>query len=122
VLNRVEALADRDEGVMPPGAVPYVSLVELDKIIAEALGVKSRTSRAVQAEFENLIAKGGSELKVLLDLSYAELKKITLSEIVEGIRRMREGELRIKPGFDGEYGQVTIFSPEEKKERQTKLF
>lgn len=122
VLNRVEKLADREEGFVPVGAVPYVSLVELDKIIGEALGIKSRTSRAVQAEFENLIAKGGSELNILLNLSYEELKKITLPEIVEGIRRVREKDLKIKPGFDGEYGQVTIFSPEEKKERQKKLF
>lgn len=122
VLNRVEKLADREEGARPSGAIPYVSLVELDKIIAEALGVRSRTSKAVQKEFDNLIAKGNSELNILMNLSYAELKKITLPEIVEGIRRMRENELKIEPGFDGQYGRVTIFSPEEKKERQSKLF
>lgn len=59
ILNRVEELADREEKDIPPGKIPYVSLVELDKIIAEALGIKSRTSRAVQTEFDSLIAKGG---------------------------------------------------------------
>ncbi len=122
VLNRVEELADRDEGFVPSNVVPYDSLVELDKIIGEALGIKSRNSKAVQAEFDNLIKKGTSELNILMDLSYTELKKITLPEIVEGIRRMREHELKIKPGFDGEYGKVTIFSSQEKKERQKKLF
>jgi len=122
VLNRVEALADRKDEEVPQGKIPYVSLVELDKIIAEALGIKTRTSRAVQMEFDNLIAKGDNELNILLNLSYAELAKITLPEVVEGIKRMREKKLKVEAGFDGQYGRVTIFSPEEKKERQKKLF
>ncbi len=122
VLNRVEALVDRKDEEVPQGKIPYVSLVELDKIIAEALGIKTRTSRAVQMEFDNLIAKGDNELNILLNLSYAELAKITLPEVVEGIKRMREKKLKVEAGFDGQYGRVTIFSPEEKKERQKKLF
>jgi uncharacterized protein (TIGR00375 family) len=122
VYNRVDELADRPEGFMPKNAVPYVSLVELDKIIAEAVGVKSRKSSAVQKEYEKLIQAGGNEFKILLDLGYDELKKITSAEIVEGIRRVREKELTIEPGYDGEYGKVTIFSPKEKKDRQKKLF
>ena len=122
VLNRVEELADREEGLIPAGALPFVRLVELDKIIAEALGVKSRQSKAVQAEFDKLIRLGKNELNILMEMSYQELQKITLPEIVEGIKRMREKKLQIQPGFDGEYGRVTIFSLSEKKERQKKIF
>ena len=122
VLNRVEEMADRPEGFKPTGAVPYVSLVELDKIIAEAVGVKSRKSIAVQREYEKLIKNGGNEFNILLNLDLAELKKITLPEIAEGIRRVRAGEVKLTAGFDGQYGQVTIFSPQEKKDRQKKLF
>jgi len=121
VLNRVEELADRPDGYMPKNAVSYVSLVELDKIIAEAYGVKSRTSKVVQAEFEKLIKLGGSELNILMNLSYKELEKMTQPIIVEGIKRVREQKLQIEPGFDGQYGRVTIFSDVEKKERQKKL-
>ncbi len=120
VLSQVEKLADRPEGYVPPDAIPYVSLVELDKIIAEALGVKSRQSVKVQTEYQKLI-KLHSEFKILLDLSYDELSKITLPEIVEGIKRVRESKLKITPGFDGQYGRVTIFAPEERKELQSKL-
>jgi hypothetical protein len=35
---------------------------------------------------------------------------------------MREGELFVVPSFDGQYGQVKIFSPEEQKNRQKTLF
>lgn len=122
VLNRVEKLADRPDGFTPPNAVPFVSLVELDKIIGEALDIKSRQSAAVQREYQNLIKKGGNEFNILLNLFYAELTKITLPEIVEGIRRVREKELKIEPGFDGQYGRVSIFSPKEKADRQKSLF
>lgn len=61
-------------------------------------------------------------MNILLNLSYSELEKITLPEVVEGIKRVRERKLKIEAGFDGQYGRVTIFSPEEKKERQKKLF
>lgn len=121
VLNRVEKLADRPEGFVPAQAVPFVSLVGLGKIIAEALNVKSRQSVKVIKEYEKLIKDGGSEFNVLLNLNPPDLKKITLPEIAEGIRRVRDKELKIEPGFDGQYGRVTIFSPEEKKERQERL-
>lgn len=122
VLNRVESLADREEGFVPAGSIPFISLVGLDKIIAESLGVKSRQSPAVQREYEKLVKDGRSEFNVLLNLSLDDLKKITLARIAEGIRRVRAKELQIEPGFDGQYGRVAIFSPEEKEERQERLF
>ncbi|MFA6533996.1 MAG: endonuclease Q family protein [Patescibacteria group bacterium] len=123
VLNRVEALADRPEGFVPPGAIPYKSLVELDKIIAEALDIKSRQSKQVQAVYNDLVKKGVSEMNILLNLSYSELAAITEPKIVEGIRRMREGRLNIQPGFDGQYGKVEIFRPDERAEKwQKSLF
>jgi uncharacterized protein (TIGR00375 family) len=122
VLYRVDQLADRPVGFVPNNAIPYISLVELDKIIAEAIGVKSRTSTKVQAEFNSLLQKGGNEFNILLNLSYEELAKMTLPEVVEGIKRVRERRLTVMPGFDGQYGKVTIFSDEERKAYQRRLF
>ena len=133
VMNRVDELADRPVFVgteqcsvltkagKPENKPGFKKLVELDKIIAEALGVKSRTSAKVQAEYNKLIKQAGTEMGVLLDLDLAELKKMTLPEIAEGIRRVRAGELRVEPGFDGQYGVVKIFSEKEKKSGQAKL-
>jgi len=39
VLNRVNFLADREDGFKPEGAIPFKSLVPLQEIIAEVLGV-----------------------------------------------------------------------------------
>ncbi len=133
VLNRVDNLADREEGfaneklnnkiLEDKNFIPYKSLVGLDDVIAEAFDISGRRSKKVMAEYENIISKGKSEFNVLLDLSYEELKNITLPQIVEGIKRNREGKIYIEPGFDGQYGKVTLFSKEEKdKNKQTSLF
>ncbi len=123
VEYRVDELADRPLGFKPEEKPGFRKLVELDKIIAEALGVKSRTSTKVQVEYDNIIKQAGTEMAVLLDFDIEEIKKMTRPEIAEGVRRVRFGELIIKPGFDGQYGTVEIFSEQEKKDnKQQKLF
>jgi uncharacterized protein (TIGR00375 family) len=123
VMNRVEELADRPVGYQPKPAAPFKKLVELDKIIAQALDIKSRHSKRVQLAYHNLIKLGGNELNILLNIGQKELIAIADLAIVEGIRRVREGRLIIKPGFDGQYGEIKIFSDtEKKKSRQKSLF
>ncbi len=109
VLNRAEALADRCFGFKPKKAVPFKKIVELDKIIAEAYGLMGRSSVKVKKQYLEMIEKYGNELFILLDL---DLEKAagTDMRIIEGIRRMRDGELDIIPGYDGEYGKIQIFS------------
>jgi len=120
VLNRVEELADRPNGYKPKNAVGFKKLVELDKIIAEMFNVKSRSSIAVQKEYAALIAKFGPELDILLNLDLQKLAQED-NRISEGIRRVRAGELVIKPGFDGQYGEINIFSDENRPGRQKRL-
>lgn len=122
VLNRIETLADRSEDYVREGAIGFRKLVELDKIIAESLDIKSRSSKKVQKEYNAILQKGKTELEVLLDASYEELGSLASPVIVEGIRRVREGKLHITPGFDGQYGEVHIFSENEKGSRQKSLF
>ncbi|MFH1744639.1 MAG: endonuclease Q family protein [bacterium] len=115
---RVNELADRPVGFKPENAPGFIKLVELDKIIAEALNVKSRSSKKVKLEYDRII-KNGTEMEVLMDMNFEKLKKITMSKVAQGIERVRNGKLKVSPGFDGQYGAVKIFSY---KERQDKLF
>lgn len=109
VLNRVEELADRALIDRPSVLVPFQRLIELDKIIAESLKIKSRQSQRVRAVYNKMIANFGSELFILKDLDLSQLVgDYTL--IAEGIQRVRRGQVNIKPGFDGQYGQITIFN------------
>ena len=114
VLNRVEELADRPDGFKPENAIPFKSLVPLEEIIAEALGVQPGTQQVLK-EYQNLIEKFGSELEVLLEISQKELQSSTLPEISEGIIRVREGKVFTEPGYDGVYGKIRIFSKGEQK-------
>ena len=114
VLNRVEELADRPAGITPKKSYPYIKLVELDKIIAEALDVKSRSSQKVKTEYDRMIKNFGPELFILMDLPLEKMTGKISSLIIEGIKRVREGKLEIKPGFDGQYGEIKIFSATEK--------
>ncbi len=110
VLNRVNELADRPSGFRPKKAVPFKKLIELDKIIAEALNIKSRQALKVQTEYQYLLKNYGSELDILLTLDLENLDKKVNPRILEGIKRVRQEKIIITPGFDGQYGQIKIFS------------
>ena len=121
VLSRVDELADRKDGFTPPGAIPYKSLVPLKEIIAEAMGTGLQ-AKGVEKQYQELIQKFSNEFNILLDVSLEELNKFTLPKIAEGIKRVRDGNLIIEPGYDGEFGKVKIFHEDEINEEQNKLF
>jgi PHP family Zn ribbon phosphoesterase len=116
VMNRVEKLSDRKISIKSKSnyhtledRVPYYNLVQLDEIIAEALGV-GPSSKKVKNEYENLIKTFGSELNVLMDVGVDKIKFASNEKIAEGVKIVREGNLKISPGYDGEYGTVKIFN------------
>jgi uncharacterized protein (TIGR00375 family) len=109
VLHRVESLADRPEGAAPPGRPPYRNLIPLEEILAEALGQGVGTVR-VREEYLKLVERFGGEFAVLMDVPLEELRRVTHPRVVEGIRRMRAGQVHIEPGYDGEFGRIHLFS------------
>jgi len=123
-MHRVEELADRPEGFVPKNAIPSIHLIPLEEVIAEALGVRVGT-KAVEAEYERLIERGGSEFRILLDAAPDELASFAPPNILDGIVRMRQGKVSIIPGHDGVYGKIDLF-PERQAQgdskEQLKLF
>jgi uncharacterized protein (TIGR00375 family) len=123
VMHRVEELADRPEGFIPKKAIPSIHLIPLEEVIAEALGVRVGT-KAVEAEYERLVERGGSEFQILLSATPDELASFVPARTLEGIIRMRQGKVSIIPGHDGVYGKISLF-PEKKEgesKEQLKLF
>lgn len=127
VLSRVDELADLPAEVLVKAGkekIPYKNLLPLVEVIGEAKGVGPQT-KTVALEYDKLINKFGSEFFVLLDASLGEVASLCGAKISEGLKRMREGKVKIEPGYDGEYGKISLFDKDEKledEEAQESLF
>ncbi len=108
VSDRISILADR-KAAMPSGSVPFKSIVPLQEIIAESLGLVTTAGKKVQETYESMIKSLGSEFDILLDSSLSDIASSSNSRIAEAINRVRTGNLSITPGHDGIYGKVKIF-------------
>ena len=111
VMHRVNELADREDVDNYPNKKPYHSIIPLKEILSEILK-SGKNSKKVQNKFFNLIDKFGSELDILINTPIDLLEKDN-PLLGEGIRKMREGNVIIKEGFDGEYGKITLFDKNE---------
>ncbi|RLI10168.1 DNA helicase UvrD, partial [Candidatus Bathyarchaeota archaeon] len=109
VEQRVEELADRPYGFRPKGAADYVHLLPLSEIIMKVLGASSPNSAEVWRIYEQLVARFGDEYTVLLDASREAIEAVAGPLVAEAVIRVREGRVKIIPGYDGVYGELCLF-------------
>src|SRR3989344_6423057 len=116
VMARVDELADpvRPAGFKPSWAKPFYSFVPFDQIIGETLGI-GPASKKVWGAYDDATRTFGSEFKILMDATEAELRAGLPPLVAEGVMRMRAGKVHIEPGYDGEYGEIEIFKDTERK-------
>lgn len=122
VMHRVEDMADRKKDYVLQSSPGFKRLVPLAEIIGDALSV-GPDSLAVEKEYFNIIKNLGSELKVLLEVPEKDILQMCPPKIARGILNVRNGNLEISPGYDGEYGKIKVFKDgEEAGEKQLKFF
>lgn len=120
VCHRIDDLADRKKS---KEKIPFRYAIPLEEVIANAKGV-GVASKKVAEEYRNIIKRFESEFKVLLSAETNEIRKAGFIEIADGIEKVRKLDINIDPGYDGEYGKVSIFSERERDNfsKQASLF
>ena len=112
VLHRVAELADRPPGYRPPGAAGFTNLIQLPYIVGEILATGPK-SKKVTGEVGRLVAALGPELSILRDVPLDDVRRVGGSLLGEAIARLRRGEVIRDAGYDGEYGTIRLFQPDE---------
>ncbi len=121
VMEQVEKLANEDEKINiktgksgvkwisdPRKLHPsYAKLVPLNEIIAEVFEM-APSSLKVKSLYDTLVENLASEFNILLKLKREEIEKIGGEEIADAIMKVRNGNIFISPGYDGEFGVVKI--------------
>jgi ATP-dependent DNA helicase UvrD/PcrA len=112
VMNRVVQLSDREDLTQRPNRMPFKSIIPLKEMISELEGV-GPNSKKVHQRYMSILKRGVSELEFLLNLSLDDIQRFSDEGLAEAVRRMRNREIHIQEGFDGEYGIIKVFAPGE---------
>lgn len=123
VLHRVEDLRTEDMKMKikeigglnwkysTGGRPPYISLVPLMEIVAEAFSMGTGSKR-VRDAYAALVNSFGSEFNVLLKADIDRIARIVGGNVSEAIKRVRTGNIVVEPGYDGVFGKVRIWDEE----------
>jgi uncharacterized protein (TIGR00375 family) len=125
VMSRVEALATREvetksrkdkAGVRwiidkEETEPPYVMMVPLVEIVAEALG-SGVASQKVVGMYESMVLSLGTEFKILLETTLPDIERVAGERVAEAVGKVRAGDITIEPGYDGVFGKVKIWREE----------
>lgn len=95
---------------------PYYNLLPLHELIALSIG-SSLNSKSSWIVYNELIENFGNEFNILLKVEKDKLAQVVKNELLlDLIIKNRAGEINVKPGYDGVYGQAIIGKHEEQKQ------
>ncbi len=106
VMHRVLDLGDRPQGYVPERSVPFTRLVPLETIIA-AVRNKGGQTKEVQEEYFRIVNYFGNEFAAL-EAPKEQLRLATDKGLADSIVNAREGKLYWRPGYDGEFGELSL--------------
>ena len=108
VENRVEEIAIHPSEYKPKNAKSFHKLLPLHEVIA--LFIDSTVeNKKTWAIYNSLIGYFENEFNILLKVSQKEfLDKNVDEKLIDLILKNREEKIKVKPGFDGEYGKAIL--------------
>ena len=106
--EEAETFSD-DEGFIRSGdgRPPFVRLIPLQEILAEVFHQGVNTKR-VQGEYHRIVRELGSELNALLLTETADLVEVAGETVARGVMQSRLGQVRVEPGYDGQFGRISL--------------
>ncbi len=108
VDNRVEQLASHEKGFRLENAKPFFKLLPLHELLSLVLE-SPLESKSAWKVYNELIEMFENEFNILLNVSKGEFANKNVDEkIIEIILRNREEKIKVKPGYDGEYGKALL--------------
>src|SRR3989344_1560746 len=115
---RVEEIAKNPKGFKPKNAKPFYHIIPMHELISVLYETPMNSKKSWEI-YNKLIEHFGNEFNILLNVSRGEMEKKEIdAKLIDLIFKSREGKIKVKPGFDGEYGVVLI----DNTEKQGKLF
>ena len=110
VEYRVEEIAKEGSDWVPDDKVLFHRILPLQELIVLFTGV-GISAKGNWTIYNDLIEKFGNEFGILLDISRDDLlEKEVDSKLVDLIIRNRRGSIKVRPGYDGVYGEAMIES------------
>ncbi len=89
------------------GRLPFFKLVPLIEIVAK-VERKAVNTKTVQTVYNTLLQFCGTEFEILLKTPLQRIQEVAGPKMAAATSQVRMGELQIEPGYDGEYGVVTL--------------
>lgn len=117
VLYRVEELADRPEGIKPKKYHSFQHTIPLVEILSEILKL-GPGSKKVMGNYRYILEKLGSEFDILTTIDKEIIETAGVPLLGEAIMRVRQNKIDLLPGYDGEFGRIKIFNPDERDKLQ----
>ena len=99
----------------------YINLVPLQEIIA-AVYDKGFATKTVAKVYNEMLEKLGDEFSILMTINIEKIATVAGEQVATGILQVRQGQLDIEPGFDGEFGKVHLPSSSNANTAQPSLF
>ena len=113
VEYRVEELTDQSQEEF--NKKPYYKMLPLHELIVLSNG-SSLNSKKTWQTYNHILEKFGSEFEILLNAKKEDLARVMDEKLIGLVIKNREGKIKVKPGYDGEYGIALL------DEKQKTLF